>query len=84
MEKRGISTIIATVLVILITVTAAVILSTIIIPMLRERMNQSKICYDLKDILSLRDYTCYNSTATYVMIKRTANNETRIDRLIFS
>lgn len=84
MEKRGISTIIATVIVILITVTAAVVISTIIIPMLRNKMDESKTCYDLRDILSLGDYTCYNITATYVMIKRTANNETQIDRLIFS
>lgn len=84
MKKRGISAIIATVLVILITVTAAVVLAAIIIPMLKGKMNEAKTCNDLKDVLSLGDYTCYNETATYVMIKRTANNETPIDKLSFS
>jgi flagellin-like protein len=64
-NKKGISAIVATVLIILITVAAVTIVWAAVIPMIRDNVEGSTLCLEATQGLSIgtRDgYTCYNST----------------------
>jgi flagellin-like protein len=79
MEKRGLSGIVATVLIIMLTVTAASMLFFFVVPWLRDMLDCSKISHDLQDKVSIElgDYTCYNPTdsTTRIMIKKKESGE---------
>jgi hypothetical protein len=72
--KRGISAIVATVLIVLITVAAVTIIWTSIIPMLRENLdfNDPNMRFD---IVSSKGYTFYDSSShlLYVQVERGAD-----------
>jgi flagellin-like protein len=70
--KRGISPVVATVLLILVTVMAIIIVANIVIPLVKNQINEGKICFDGREYFKVIDseYTCYNSTNTKLMIKR--------------
>lgn len=70
-NKKGVSGIIATVLLVMLTVGAAAILFVFVIPWITTTLDNSRVCHDLQDSIMLVDgkYTCYDSTSTKVMIK---------------
>ena len=62
--KKGISAIVATVLIILITVAAVTIIWAAIIPMISNQLGGATECFDASASLRvLSDYSCYNDTA---------------------
>ena len=73
-NKRGISAIVATVLVILITVAAVTIVWAAIIPMISDQLSKGTICLDAVSQISLVDagYTCKNANDISLQIKRGA------------
>jgi len=75
-KKRGVSTVVATVLIIVISFAAIAIVIGIIIPMVKESLGQGKSCFDLRDYFKILDseYTCYNSTSTSLMVERSVEN----------
>jgi flagellin-like protein len=64
-NKKGISAIVATVLIILITVAAVTIIWAAIIPMINNQLESGTVCLDAVSAVQLKDegYTCYNTTA---------------------
>jgi len=62
-NKRGISAVVATVLIILITVAAVTIIWAAIIPMVSDRLEKGNACLDAVSQLSIgaAGYTCYDS-----------------------
>lgn len=76
MHKRGISAVIATVLLIMLTVTAVALIAGVIIPFVRNQLDTSKRCFDVTDQISIVQgtFTCYNSSSTKIMIKRTSKD----------
>jgi len=83
MNKRGISTIVATVLIVLITVAAVTILWAAISPLLNIEADTG--CFNVQDAAKIdadRRYTCINNTVDgtanhtiYVRIERGANSD---------
>ena len=72
MRKRGLSTVIATLLIVMLTIFSAVIIAGLIIPMIKDNMAKSKGCYDVRDsfIIDMETgLTCYNDDSTSVMVK---------------
>ena len=65
-RKRGISAVVATVLIILITVAAVTIIWAAIIPMIKDQTEGGTVCLDAVSQISIETaggYTCYDSTA---------------------
>jgi len=62
-NKKGISAIVATVLIILITVAAVTIIWAAIIPMISNQLESGTICLDAVSAVQLKDegYTCYET-----------------------
>jgi flagellin-like protein len=86
-NKKGISAIVATVLIILITVAAVTIIWAAIIPLVANQLEASTVCLDATKQLSLPDagYTCTNTTDTYFQIKRGGDDAGITDiQVIFS
>lgn len=75
-SKKGLSTVIVTVLLIMLTVSAVSIIYAFVIPMIRGDLDKTKTCYDLREQIMIADerYTCYNSTHTSIMIQRGEKN----------
>ncbi len=77
-NKKGISAIVATVLIILITVAAVTIIWAAIIPMISTQLSKGTVCLDAVSQVTLKDggYTCYDATAGTVslQISRGAKN----------
>jgi FlaG/FlaF family flagellin (archaellin) len=72
-NKNGISAIVATVLIILITVAAVTIIWAAIIPMVSDNLEKGKVCLDASSggVTILNEgYTCRNSTDLNVQIKQ--------------
>jgi len=63
MEKKGISAVVATVLIILITVAAVTIIWAAIIPMINNQLSKGTVCLDAISQLSIENkgYTCRDS-----------------------
>ena len=74
-SKKGISAIVATVLIILITVAAVTIIWAAIIPMINSQLDKGSVCLDAVSQVSLVDagYTCKNANNmilfTYIGMK---------------
>ncbi len=70
--KKGISPVVATVLLVLVTVMAVVIVANIIIPLVKNQIKSGEICFEGREHFKVVDseYTCYNDTHTKMMIKR--------------
>ncbi|MBU2576670.1 MAG: hypothetical protein KKF50_03030 [Nanoarchaeota archaeon] len=69
-NKKGISAIVATVLIILITVAAVTIIWAAIIPMIQDQIGGSTECFDASAALSVTtDYSCVNDTSKEAQIQ---------------
>ncbi|MCK5449261.1 hypothetical protein KAI32_00170 [Candidatus Pacearchaeota archaeon] len=75
-NKKGISAVVATVLIILITVAAITIVWAAIIPMINNQLDQGTLCLDAVSQLSLMDagYTCVDGNELSLQIKKGATN----------
>jgi len=71
-KKRGVSAVVATVLLVLITFMAIGIVVGVIIPMVREGLEKGKSCFELREYFKIveSEYSCYNSTNTKLMVER--------------
>jgi flagellin-like protein len=76
MEKKGISAVVATVLIILITVAAVTIIWAAIIPMINNQLSKGTICLDAISQLSIENkgYTCIDGSDLKVQIGHGATN----------
>jgi flagellin-like protein len=70
-NKKGISAVVATVLIILITVAAVTIIWAAIIPMINSQLNKGTVCLDAVSQISLSDkgYTCKDSADNTVSLQ---------------
>jgi len=75
-NKKGVSAVVATVLIVLITIAAVSIIAGFIIPMVREGLEEGGSCFDLRDYVKITDlgYTCYDSAKTSLTIERGMEN----------
>lgn len=74
MKTKAISAIIASLLLILLSVAAVAILWSFINPMIRGNLETGKSCFELREYFTVSDseYTYYNSTKTSIMIERSS------------
>ncbi|MBU3912821.1 MAG: hypothetical protein KKE50_01880 [Nanoarchaeota archaeon] len=70
-KKKGLSGIIATVLLVMLTVAAASMLFVFVVPWIRDMLDSAKSCSNLQETVSIVEgkYTCFNSTATKLMVR---------------
>ena len=75
-NKKGISAIVATVMIILITVAAVTIVWSAIIPMIGDQLEAATICQEAVTSFELPNegYTCYNSTHVKLQIRRSSSD----------
>ncbi len=79
MKKKGISPVVATILLVLITVIAVVTVANFIIPLVKENLEQGKSCFELREYISVIDsneFSCYSDTEVKLMLKRKIDNIT--------
>ena len=72
MNKKGVSTVVETVLLILITMAAVVLVSAFVINLVRTNLDKGKTCYELQEYFKLSESgtSCTNTTTTKLMIER--------------
>ncbi len=70
-KKKGISAVVATVLIILITVAAVTIVWATIIPMINNQLTRGTACLDAMTALTIHNtgYTCFNDAANHVQVQ---------------
>lgn len=73
-NKKGISAVVATVLIILITVAAVTIIWAAIIPMINDKLNEGTVCLDAISQLSVENkgYTCVSGADLSIQIGRSS------------
>lgn len=76
--KKGVSAVVATVLIVLITFMAVGLVWGIILPMVKESLSKGASCFELRDYVKIieGDYTCYNTAGgqTKIMMERGMEN----------
>ena len=78
-NKKGVSVVVITVLMVLIGIAAVSLIAGYIIPMVRESLEEGGTCFELRDhaqILPNEEYTCYTGASTKLMIERGLKNYT--------
>ncbi|MFH1307333.1 MAG: archaellin/type IV pilin N-terminal domain-containing protein [archaeon] len=90
-NKKGVSPVIASVLLILVTIVAVALISAFIIPMIKEQMTGGGNCFKVlgkMEIDSDAGYTCKNITSgeTMVMVKRQyiGDEDIKVTKIVFS
>jgi hypothetical protein len=83
--KKGISEVISTVLIILLTIAAVSILSAVVISFVKDQLS-AKDCLEAIDKLLIEDgkFTCHNSTNTLIMVSRSSDSEFKLKGLVIS
>jgi flagellin-like protein len=76
-NKRGISELISTVLIILITISAASLIYSFVTPMIRDAMAESKLCSNAGLEIVTED-SCYNSSSNEAIIGISAGSNSDI------
>jgi len=84
-KKKGVSAVVATILIVMITVLAIGIIWVTILPMIRENLAVSDVCENAGvSIVSSQGYTCYKpSNITMVQVSK-GNSEVNVTGLKFS
>ena len=68
-NKKAISAVVATVLIILITVAAVTIIWAAIIPMINDQLNKGTVCLDAMSALTIKgEYTCYDGADLHLQV----------------
>ncbi len=85
-SKRSQEGVIATVLLIMLTIAAASMLFIFVVPWIRDMMDKGKMCNDAQGQITIETgkYTCYNSTATKIMITRGEKRDLEIEGIVIS
>lgn len=84
-NKKSLSSVVTTVLLILITVAAFVTIILFIMPMIKDNLEKGRACFEMREQISIDpSYTCYRPTSTFVMVKRGLSNGIEIKGLVFS
>ena len=83
LSKRGVSAVVATVLIVLITIAAVGILWAAISPLISKGLDESKVCYDATTDVSIgSDGACITSNASgnfiSVQIQRGTNTQVNL------
>ena len=80
-NNKGVSAVVATVLIILITVAAVTIIWAAVVPMIRDQLDEGAACLDITSVEVLpSEYTCVNTDGSLsVNIKRGADDYDLID-----
>lgn len=80
-SKRSQEGVIATVLLIMLTIAAASMLFIFVVPWVRGLMDKGKICSDAQGQVTIEagKYTCFNGTDTKIMITRGEKRDMEID-----
>ena len=80
-NKKGVSAVIATVLIILITVAATAILWRFVMPLITGNIDEGTKCFDTMDQIKVVDdiYTCKNTNNISVQISRGTKNFSLLD-----
>ena len=85
-KKKGISSVIATVLLVLLTIATVGILAGILVPLVKDNINKSTECMDYKEYFSFDEdfgYNCYNMTnASYSISVSAKTVEKEIEELV--
>lgn len=83
-NKKGISAIIATLLLVALTIVLVVIVWTVINGLVSQKINQSSACFGNFDPVTINDqYTCYNSSSHAVQFSLDVGS-TNVDGVIVS
>ena len=70
MNKKGISAVVATVLIILITVAAVAIVWAAVVPMFRNKLESGTVCFDAVSQVQVTDeFTCYDSDTNELRVR---------------
>ncbi len=83
--KRGLSPVITTILLILLSVAAVIIIAGVIIPFVRDTTKEGKECFDAMDQLSINTesgYTCYYNNGSNNIANITIKRGTKETALI--
>lgn len=72
--KKGLSPIVSTILLILISISAVVLIAGFVIPFVRDKLEESKVCYDVREQLKINTeaeegLTCHSVTNKNVSIQ---------------
>ena len=68
-EKKALSAVISTLLLVLITITAIVILASFVFPLVRDSLAKGKECYDMKEYFSVKEEdSCYMVSEKYAKL----------------
>ena len=71
--KKGVSTVVVTVSMILVAIVAVGIITAFVVPMIKGQLGKASACLELNDHFIVRtesSATCYNSTSVKLSIKR--------------
>ena len=93
-EKKAVSGVIETILLILISFSVIAVISGIVIPMVKNNLDKSKMIYELRDYFTIENsqqYTCYDKNTavpansfTKLMITRSNNKNIDINAIVVS
>lgn len=74
-NKKGVSAIIATILIVMLTFVVAGILFGFAIPWVQDTLEGERVCLEVRDYVEVRS-ACYNETGNYtkVMVRRDSEN----------
>lgn len=81
-SKKGVSAVVATVLIIMITVAAVGIIWAAIIPMVRNSLDKGTACFDAQSDVSLvtdGGYTCINRTSGNISLQIKKGSNTKVE-----
>ena len=69
--KKGVSTLIATTLLVLITVISIIIISSVLVPFVNKNLKESSSCINVDEIYIVPEFSCYdtNTEKTNVSVK---------------
>ncbi len=76
-NKKGVSAVVATSLILLITVASVTIVWGVVIPLVKDNLDNAKVCLNAASVVSIRTasgLTCYNSSSKvlYLQLERSA------------
>src|SRR3989344_8066155 len=69
-SKRGLSEVIGTIVLVLLTVVALTVISAFIIPFVKNKLNEGDSCFNVLNKVTINsEKSCYNTTSTEVWVR---------------
>ncbi|MCX6748193.1 MAG: hypothetical protein NT076_01165 [Candidatus Pacearchaeota archaeon] len=69
-DKKGLSEIISSVMLILVVIVAIGLIVAFVVPMIKDNLSGSKSCFDLNDYFKISGTSCYNTANTDLIVER--------------